>query len=74
MRAPRLAVGFGLAGWLLGGLVGHFFEGGLALGVVSGLLAAILGAVLGAALDVVDALPTREPQALPPVPPSESVC
>ena len=71
MTAPRLAAGFGVAGWAAGGLVGYFFEGGLALGLLAGLLAAVLGAVLGAAADVRKALHGRRPLPLPHVTPSD---
>ncbi len=71
MRAPRVAAGFGLAGWLVGGLVGYYFEGGLALSLVAGLLAAILGAILGGTSDVIAAVSGRRPHALPPHLPSD---
>lgn len=71
MRAHRLAAAFGLAGWLLGGLVGYYFDGGLGLGLMAGLVAALLGAVLGGTADLLHALNGRRPQTLPPVPPSD---
>ena len=71
MRAVRLAVVFGLTGWLAGGVVGFYFEGGLGLGLMAGLVAAVLGAVLGGTADVVQTINGGRPLALPPVPPSD---
>jgi len=71
MRAPRLAAAFGLAGWLTGGLVGYYFEGGLALGLVAGLLAAILGAILGGTSDLLSRGNGDRPHRLPPALPSD---
>jgi hypothetical protein len=71
MKAPRLAAGFGLAGWFVGGLMGYFFEGGPGLGLVSGLLAAILGAELGGTSDVLTAVNGRGPRTLPTPLPSD---
>lgn len=71
MKALRLAALLGLAGWFAGGLIGYFFEGGLALGLIAGLLAAILGAILGAGSDLIAALNCHRPLRLPPHLPSD---
>ena len=65
MRASRLAVALGLAGWLVGGVVGYYFDGGLGLGLLAGLLAAVLGAVLGGTADLLQAIDDRRPLTLP---------